>query len=570
MKISVGKGPKGDVALDLDILLKTRLLVQANSGGGKSWLLRRLAEQMFGKVPIIIVDPEGEFATLREKFGYVLVGKGGETPADARSASLVAHKLLELRASAVCDIYELKPQVRHHWVRLFLEALVDAPKSLWRPTVVIVDESHVFCPEKGQGESEAYGAMSDLVTRGRKRGFCPVFATQRLAKLSKNVSAEMLNRLVGQTFEEIDLERAADLLSVARSDRQTFFKEMKVTEPGHFWAFGRALAKDRVLMKVGNVLTTHPEPGSAAYSAEPPPAPEKVKALLPKLQDLPKEAEQRARSEADLRAEIRSLKSQLMARPKEPSPIRKPKTVEVPVISVAQIRRIEAMGERMTAMISKLVGGVREAMKGGPARSFSVVKLSTDAPPPMTIQNPRSFVPKMGGNSPDENGGITPAQHRILSALADFEAIGRPEVPRTWVAARAGASHKSSGYSNNLGALRGRGIIEYCPNSVLRLTPDGRATAPAVPSPATTEEMIESCLKIVSPAQGRILKALYEAYPSVLDRETVAATADTSPTSSGYSNNLGALRSAGMIEYFPGGRLKCAAWIFVEERSFQG
>lgn len=74
--------------MDIDVLLRTRLLVQADSGGGKSWLLRRIAEQLFGKVQVIIIDPEGEFATLREKYGYVLVGKGGETPAPSCSSCI--------------------------------------------------------------------------------------------------------------------------------------------------------------------------------------------------------------------------------------------------------------------------------------------------------------------------------------------------------------------------------------------------------------------------------------------------------------------------------------------------
>src|SRR6266404_9626574 len=175
MKIILGKVGTKAAHLDLDALLRGRLLIQANSGKGKSWLLRRIAEELFGKVQVIIIDPEGEFATLREKFGYVLVGKGGETPADPRSAALVAHKLLELRASAICDIYEMKHQQRHAWVRTFLEAMIDIPKTLWgRQVVVIIDEAHMFCPEKGKGESEAYGAMVDLCTRGRKRGYCAV------------------------------------------------------------------------------------------------------------------------------------------------------------------------------------------------------------------------------------------------------------------------------------------------------------------------------------------------------------------------------------------------------------
>jgi hypothetical protein len=48
------------VRIDLPTLLDTRLLVQANSGGGKSWLLRRLLEQSHGKVQQIVIRPLAE------------------------------------------------------------------------------------------------------------------------------------------------------------------------------------------------------------------------------------------------------------------------------------------------------------------------------------------------------------------------------------------------------------------------------------------------------------------------------------------------------------------------------
>lgn len=98
-KIVIGESEGKSLKLDIDLLIPSRLLIQANSGGGKSWLLRRLAEQLYGKVQTIILDPEGEFFTLREKFGYVLVGDGGETPADVRSAQMLAEKFLQLKAS---------------------------------------------------------------------------------------------------------------------------------------------------------------------------------------------------------------------------------------------------------------------------------------------------------------------------------------------------------------------------------------------------------------------------------------------------------------------------------------
>lgn len=321
-RIVLGSADGNDVNLDIDVLLRTRLLIQANSGQGKSFLLRRLAEQLFGKVQIIMIDPEGEFSTLREKFDFVLIGEGGDAPIHVPSAGLLAHRLLELRASAICNIYDgVLPQTRHEWVRVFLDALVDSPRKFWHPCVVIVDESHKFCPERKAGESEASQAMIRLATDGRKRGFAAVWATQRLAKLDKNASAELLNRLVGGTFEDVDLDRALDLLSVAREDIHQFRAQLKVLEPGQFYAIGRAISKERKLLKVGAVATVHPEAGSSRMPAEPPPPTEHVRELLSKLADLPQEAERKAKTEAELRNEIRSLKAQLRTVPKPTTPV---------------------------------------------------------------------------------------------------------------------------------------------------------------------------------------------------------------------------------------------------------
>jgi uncharacterized protein len=465
--IVLGKSGEKNVSIDLDVLLRTRLLVQANSGGGKSWLLRRFAEQAFGKIPLILIDPEGEFASLREKFGFVLAGKGGETPADIRSAALLAHKLLELRASAVCDIYDLKPQTRHHWVRLFLESLVDAPKKLWRPTIVIVDEAHVYCPEKGQGESEAFGAMADLVTRGRKRGFCAVFATQRLAKLSKNVSAELLNRLIGMTFEDVDLERAAQTLSVPRADQIDFFKQMKVIEPGLFWGLGRAIAKDRTLVHVGNVETTHPEPGKASYSAEPPPPPEKVKALLPKLADLPKAAEEQAQTVADLKVEIRSLKAQARAQPAAPQP----KTIEVPVLTAKEIDHLERIAKSIAesgANTLELGRAVKEkldkiavsltrrpnagdrpvAPTGTPHRAFS--------PPPRGRMKEGVRPSSNGNHAPEDLDGV---QLRVVRAVRSLHDRNLP-IDRVAIARWMGIHPNGGRFNDAVRTLKEAGLLD--------------------------------------------------------------------------------------------------------------
>src|SRR5215475_10600848 len=72
--IEIGRTATGDsAALDLEELLATRLLVQGNSGSGKSHLLRRLLEQSAPWVQQCVVDPEGDFVTLADKFGHLVV-----------------------------------------------------------------------------------------------------------------------------------------------------------------------------------------------------------------------------------------------------------------------------------------------------------------------------------------------------------------------------------------------------------------------------------------------------------------------------------------------------------------
>ena len=74
----IGAAPGGaEVTVDIEELLATRLLVQGNSGSGKSHLLRRLLEESAGLVQQIVIDPEGDFVTLAEPFGHVVVDAAG-------------------------------------------------------------------------------------------------------------------------------------------------------------------------------------------------------------------------------------------------------------------------------------------------------------------------------------------------------------------------------------------------------------------------------------------------------------------------------------------------------------
>src|SRR6266436_701411 len=319
------------VSLDLPTLLDTRLLVQANSGGGKSWLLRRILEQSQGKVQQIVIDLEGEFATLREKYDYVLAGKEGDTPAEPRSAHLLAKRLLELNVSAIIDLYELHYQDRKHFVRIFLESMINAPKTLWHPCLVVIDEAHKFCPEKEQ--SEASSAVIDLATLGRKRGYCAILATQRLSKLNKDAAAECNNKLIGRTTLDVDMKRASEELGFTSKDKIMALRHL---EAGTFFAFGPAISAEVTKITIGAVETTHPKAGSRIYTASPIPPTERIKKILSELKDLPEAAEEEARTVEALQQQVATLKRQLAKMPQGTQMSVPSKEIEVAVKTALQ------------------------------------------------------------------------------------------------------------------------------------------------------------------------------------------------------------------------------------------
>jgi hypothetical protein len=312
-KINLGDG----VDLNLETLLRTRMLIQANSGGGKSWLIRRLLEQTHGKVQQIIIDLEGEFLTLRERFDYVVVGKSGDIAADKRTAPLLVERLMEIGASAIIDLSELKKHERPLYLKVFLEALMELPKKYWHPLLVLIDECHQFASQTDK-ENESRASVIDVATRGRKRGFCLIAATQRIAKVHKDLVAELLNRMIGRTGLDIDVKRASDELGFTEKTDRLSLRSMT---PGDFYAFGPALTPEVRRVKIGSVLTTHPEVGSKAITTVSPPSTETVKKILSQLQGLPKEAEEKRLSIENAQKRIRELESELRQTKKQPAPV---------------------------------------------------------------------------------------------------------------------------------------------------------------------------------------------------------------------------------------------------------
>jgi len=584
---------------DLDTILRSNVLLTANSGGGKSWALRRMIEQSFGRVPQIVIDPEGEFSTLRQKFDLVLVGKGGDTPADLRSAQLLAHRLLELGTSAVVDLFEMSKAQRPLWVSTFVQALVDAPKKLWRDLLLYVDEAHELAPEAGHGAHESSAekacrhALIDFAAKGRKRGYGVIAATQRLGKLSKDFAAELKNVLIGQTFIDIDRERAAGSLGITKTDKPEFFRNVKTLHPGSFFALGRAFTLEPMLVTIGDVETEHPEAGRR-QSAPPPPT-EKIRHLLPQLADLPKEAETKAQTEKELKARVAELEREIAVRRKDAGAAARekaPRVVEKPVLRLSDLQKFERVARTLadrddalssqykqaaeasrglqtlmdqllgvvkaalqpearakTELIARHENGLSEKTRKSLDRGLADARAGRVGPAPASLRLRRKVVMNDPSDArPDyleQEERLPEKSQRMLGALRQGEAMGRNMMPFRNVAIIAGVSPASGTTRNRKAQLTGGGYVTVHGDNV-QLTDKGRAYPLNVNlPPEDPRELLEFWKREIGTEKiARILEAVVNTGPCTDEVLAQAAGMEQSGT---FRNYKAALTGRGLM-----------------------
>lgn len=256
-RVPIGTTTREPLELDLNKLLSGRLLIQGSSGAGKSRTLRKIIEEAFDFLTVMIVDPEGDFGNLAEHIGATTI-RAVEFSTEGLTAAAARGR--EHRLPLHIDLTDLDPDERINKAAAFFAGLIAVPREQWSHTVLVaVDEAHLLAPHVAGSARDAetrrlgVATLTDLCSRGRKRGLAPVLATQRLAKLATSVTSELQNFLIGLNVFDRDIARAADMIGMDRSQAEW----LKRLAPGEFYAFGPALHSTPQLTKILPTVTQH-------------------------------------------------------------------------------------------------------------------------------------------------------------------------------------------------------------------------------------------------------------------------------------------------------------------------
>lgn len=563
--------------------LGQHIAVLGKTRSGKSSVMRGLVEGLLEREqPVCIVDPKGDWWGIKlardgKRPGYPVVIFGGEhadVPINEHAGAHVAELFATGNRSMLIDLGGWMVGERTRFWIDFASALFKHTKGLrW----LVVDEFHNFAPKGKIMDPDSGKALhwsNRLASEGLGKGLHLIFASQRPQKVHNDAltSAETLIAMRvlhpsdrGAVSDWIkgcgDLELGAKVLnSLAQMDR------------GEGWAWSPEIGfgPERVKFPMFKTYDSfRPQTAEDAQNLKGW-AEVDLEDVKAKLATVVKEAE--AKDPKLLQAEIARLRKANAELGK-----RNPDATDQVAIAAARqegreegardgyaagLRAVQPIAERLgtlSAAVSETVEGFQDDLRRLAKAHPPLERRAIAAPSPVQRQN--SPAPRPAADL----SAMGSAKQRILDALAWLEAAGIDRAEKVQLALLADQSPKSSGYANNLGALRSGGLIDYPGPAQVALTAAGRAAANAPERPPTTEDLHRTLENRLDAPKWRILKVLIGYYPEAIDRGALAAESGQSANSSGYANNLGALRSLGFIDYPAGGQVVALPVLFLEQ-----
>lgn len=563
-----------NLSLPLDVVTQT-IAILAKRRAGKSYTMRRLIEQLFkAGQQIVIVDPKGDQWGIRSAADgkapglsiVILGGERGDVRLEPNSGEVVAKLVVEERVSVLLDLSPFRKSEVATFMTAFLENLyrLKAREIYRTPMMLVIDEADAIAPQKPQhGEERMLGAAEDIVRRGGQRGIGCILVSQRSAVLNKNVLTQAQVLVALRTIAPQDLSAMKAWIDVHGTQEQckTLMASLPSLPIGDAWFWSPGWPTTDGIFKRVHILPIETfDSGATPKPGMKPVAPKQVADVdLDALKRQMSATIEKAKAEdpKELRRKIAELQRELQQAHTVATPKAEVQIKEVPVFKGKQLAQLDTFCTKLT----------REAERHGHAASIfwsnlnqvaesllKAIKSTVQERPPAhpVTQTPRMATRILSVKSTRDSGDVTTisrSRQRILNALVWAEGIGLAEMDKTQLAIMSDARPTSGGYFNNLGSLRSAGLIAYPKAGTVSLTAIGRAQAEPVDVPTTSEALHQMLYGKLPTAQSCILKSLIECYPHPISKEILAEQSGQRPTSGGYFNNLGRLRSLKLIDY---------------------
>jgi len=202
-----------DLNLDLEDLIGQCIAILGIRGSGKSNTAGVIFEELLqNNYPLSIVDIEGEYFGLKEKYEVLVVGtgEGVEIEIDAHCAGEIAQVSMEQNVPIVLDLSGFLSEERTEVLKAYLSSLWNLAGSYRKPYMIGIEEAHEFIPQGVKHELKEM--IARIALRGRKRGLGGIVVSQRSAKVDKDVLSQAGMLFLHRVVHEVDMRVYSELL----------------------------------------------------------------------------------------------------------------------------------------------------------------------------------------------------------------------------------------------------------------------------------------------------------------------------------------------------------------------
>jgi len=594
------------LSLNAEDLIESAIGVIGKRGRGKSGAVKVLMEELIRvRLPFVAFDPVGIMWGLRSSLDgkgpglpvLVIGGAHGDVRLDRRAGATVARAIVQANVSCIIDFSEEPRAAYREFVRDFLHELFKINDT---SRMVIIEETPELAPQRLRPDLyDVYEAVERIVLRGRNKGIGVTLVSQRAATINKDVLTQVDALLVFGVTSPQDRKALKEWVE-AKGDTgrlEQFENGIAGLKRQEAW-FWSPEAFDGMFkqVRIHNFKTFHPDKTHLRREGllEQKPVTTDVSEIVSKLGS----QLERFRKEKDELALIPKLQGKIRQLEKDNELMHAQLPLKFKQDPVADINaRIKhAVAEAKAPLIEevKQLRGVVHQFQGREMAIRKALQKYIESPPnvpqiqteepkssayrsyatdtktlPTIRTTAREKVTVSFKQGAEENGEfrITRGHEKIISALTSLHSIGIAKPKKSQVALWAGYSPTSGGYFNYLGQLRSAGFIDYGDSATMFLTKDGTSYAGTMKEPPhipnTVEELQEQVFRMIGESKSRILKVLIAADRNPISKPELAEQAGYSPTSGGYYNYLGNLRTMGLIEYVGGG-VRAADILFLE------
>lgn len=218
-----------ETKLDLKIIVGKCISILGIRGSGKSNTSAVILEELLKyEYPLTIVDIDGEYWGLKEKYEILVVGKSKnvDIEVNVEHARQIAEVSISKNIPVILDMSGFLYEDTYEFLLNYMDELWNLAGKFRKPYEIILEEAHEFIPQGTRNELKEI--FTRIALRGRKRGLGIIILSQRSAKVEKDVLTQAEILFLHKVVHPSDMKVYKDILPLSPKEVTILISQLNV------------------------------------------------------------------------------------------------------------------------------------------------------------------------------------------------------------------------------------------------------------------------------------------------------------------------------------------------------